>query len=686
MSALPDLTETQQEALQKHAYAMLNALEKGQAAPWVRADGSVDKELIALLARGVQTLPQTDQELFFHRMGEALSPRPIRERSGGDLLYHATEWLNAAGHAIAHPTPQAGRDSRLIDAPGDMLADLQPVVAYALLQHMRDLPEDAHTLAQDALILFARDASKGWGLSNAGLVDAVRDTQKYYFTGTDLPESSRDARYDAIRDAGLDTATLQDFVIEPRYRERFQIAAPADPSPISPAPDNPAPDASVSGQATEGEHGNAGDAGPVDANTGQDAAPGNSAEHSAAENAGAGNAENAETTHDASASGEAPAPDEGEWVHEEDYGIFQDQVLPAQDASLEAQGQAEPGHDRGDWPGRPAAKGSGRKGKGHRSSRSGRKDDVDDSTLSGVPDPYFQGQSTQQRADIFAPPYQPLPDAFQNQGAGQGNPAIFNQGGGGNRGNGGTFVTRGPGLFAGLGEFVSGLRRSPAPSRQKIAPLHEQMRDIHGQLAEQRAQRQQEARAEKQIQSADRFLSRFNERVDLYKAQEPIQEMMQRVHEDRSNRDQFVREGVSDAKTQDQRHQEWASHAWEKFFAKHPKLQSALTKLESDAEQIPELVNPALASMDQLNRDPRAEREALLAKLDRANENSQGLPPSVPGKKNLAQIMGSVLGAIKNFLSRLFGGATTTVSVQPASTANVTVVESVQSTQRRAGP
>lgn len=196
-------------------------------------------------------------------------------------------------------------------------------------------------------------------------------------------------------------------------------------------------------------------------------------------------------------------------------------------------------------------------------------------------------------------------------------------------------------------------------------------------------------RMQKKYQAADRFVSRLNERIDLFKAQEPVQEMFRRVHEDLETRAQFVRDGASGAKTQEQRHNEWATHAWERLFAKHPKLQGALTKLESDAEQIPELVNPAIAAMKQVDRDTSAEREALLAKVDRAKENSQGVPSSVPGKKNLGEILDGVIAAIKRFLSRLFGGAEVQ---QPAaapggsSVASAPSSEAVQTVRRRAGP
>jgi hypothetical protein len=193
---------------------------------------------------------------------------------------------------------------------------------------------------------------------------------------------------------------------------------------------------------------------------------------------------------------------------------------------------------------------------------------------------------------------------------------------------------------------------------------------------------------EKKYQSADRFVGRLNERIKLFKAQEPVQEMFRRVHDDLETRAQFVRDGASDAKTQEQRHNEWATHAWERLFAKHPKLHKALTKLESDAEQIPELVNPAIAAMKDVDRDTSAEREALLAKVDRAKENSQGVPSSVPGKKNLGAILDGVIAAIKRFLNRLFGGAEVQQPAAPggSSVGPAPSGETVQPVRHRAGP
>lgn len=674
MATLPDLPESQQESLQKHADAMLNAMERGQSAPWLKPNGELDHGLIALVARGVQTLPQDDQDLFFHRMGEVLAQSgTVRDRRVGNLLYQSTQLLNAAGHAIAHPKVDAERDARLAEVPSDLLADTREILAWSLVQHAREIPDDAHSLAQDALILYARDAGKGWGLSNADLADAVVQTQGYYFNHTELPEKSRNDRFDVLRDADLDMATLQDFVVEARYRTRFQIPDTAQPENDA-APESQATSASESRNETAGEtpQGNADSTDPSGAADAEVSPVDPGARTDDAQNAKPEAPKDADKSVSDSAHGEdepPPYPDElmDASFSEAEVAVFNDEVL----VSPVVKGiQDDEANARGDWPAGDALSGSKKKTSRQRAQAA--HDSQADAILQGFPTQGLQGSPFPPQNPAYGAPY-------------PGNGALGN---GGN--NGGNLVMRGPGLFAGLGNMASGLGAMAAnigrkPQASGHVPLHEQMQEIHGRRAEQRDEKRQQATAEKKYRSADRFLGRLNERIDLFKTQEPVQEMLRRVHQDLENRAQFVRDGVSDAKTQEQRHKEWSSHEWERFFAKNPKLQSALSKLESDAEQIPEMVNPALASTDQLNRDPRAEREALLAKVDRAQANSQGLPASVPGKKNLADIMGGVIGAIKRFLSRLLGGSEVVIATPHAAVSAMpdTVAPSIQ---RRAGP
>lgn len=664
MSALPDLPEQQQDSLQKHAYAMLSAMERGQSAPWLDKDGNMDSALVSLVARGVQTLSQSDQDVFFHRMGEALEQSgTVRDRRVGNILFHSTELLNAAGHAIAHPQPHAERDARLAEVPGDALADVRSVLALSLVQHARDITEDAHGLAQDALILYARDGGKGWGLSNSDLVDGVLQAQTYYFTETELPSSGRDAQYDAIRSPELDMTTFQDFVVESRYRTRFHLSD--DPAPNGDPDTHPDLSADVSKESAPSTPADPA-ANPSDKEDHPDA----TGEQSSANNDATTDPKATDKAQGTApdAQGEEPPPYPDEWIEvssetTEDVSVFQDRVLSADQGEQNNQGE----HDRGDWPGR--FEGAQRNGKNRqRQMRS-----KPHAPASGEPDstlPPFPNGFPQQ------PPLFPQQTGYGMQQNGiQG-------------GNGGTYMVRGEGLFSGLGNLAASFRRGPKPSASTTRPLHEQMREIHARSAEQRAERRQQANMDKKYRTADRFVSRLNERIDLFKSQEPVQEMFRRVHDDLETRAQFVRDGASDAKTQEQRHNEWATHAWERLFAKHPKLQSALSKLESDAEQVPEMVDPAIAALSQMDRDTSAEREALLAKVDRAKENSQGVPSSVPGKKNIGDILDGVIAAIKRFLSRLFGGAEVQQPAAPGGSSAVPAPsgESVQPVRRRAGP
>lgn len=671
MSALPDLSESHLQALQKHALTMLIAVERGQPVPWTRPDGSMDEFLIALLARGIQTLSQSHQESFFHRLGEAMEQKSTpRDRRGALLLYHSTEMLNAASHAIAHPKTDAERDSRLQDVPSSDITDVRKIVAQALIQHARDIPDDPHALAQDALILYMRDSAKGIGISDADLIGAILSAQAYYFDTPDVMTQPRDPRLDAVRHATLDMATLRDFVIESRYSERFMAPpapddpqgreTPSDQSPASDQDASAAPGASADATAEDKVASPDSNNGtqdvptdPTDANSGSSAPDGHGEEPPPYPD-DAWTPESMDQTSDDA----APSP-------------FNDQVL----------GSNASEHQRGDWPTdqRDASRHRKpqRQQKAHTAANpSGR---AERTNRQGWSDP----------SQNAAPSASPV---TQNGAA----PTIQE-----NITQGGAMV-RGPGLFSGLanglanglagglglaGGVTAGTVSSLFRKRGAVPSLHEQMQIIHDRSADIRAQQQKQIAAQQKWRSADRFVDNLNAHIDLFRHQEPIQDMLRRVHEDQQQRAQAVQDGA-DPHLQQKRHIEWANRAWEQVLSGNPKLRSALSRLESDAEQLPELVNPALSAMDQSDADMRGEQEALLAKMERAQKNSQGLPPSVPGTSSLGERIAGVFGAIKRFLARLFGyteaATASTVSASPAGPAQPSLEGGAA--RRRSGP
>lgn len=590
MADLPDLPESQITSLRAYAEATLSAIEANPGnLPWMTQDRGLDTGLIALVARGVQTMSAQNQEIFFHRLGEATAQRGALERSSMELLYHVVEALNAAGDHLARPQADAGRDERLLAVPGHLLDDWRTALAIGLMQHFRDVSADAYPLAQNTLIAFARDGAVGWGLNEAYLCEAIDTAQQYYFPGADeLPDRMGMIKA-VVRRADLDWKSLRAVIIGP------------DRDPAEPSAEVAA--SSGSNTAASGDDLNA--TGNTDSASGYPKDP---------------DGTGAEST------GQNP---------QQKDSIFTDGVLS--DASTADRGEPAHGRERGAWPGSKAWHRSGPKNP----------PGPDPDNLLQLP-PNIAAASS-----LFGPNGAHQNLAAQNTGLPNTSNVTIRQSALAGLSEGVDGLVGGVGgLFAGVGAVLS--RFVPRPD-----------------LAARRWQeRQNQQSLERQYRQGEQFVDRFNERLDLLQRDSRVQETFRAIAEDRQQRQEAIRDGA-DAHSQNTRHDAYVNAQWQKLLDAQPDLRDSLALLETDAERFPEMVNPALVALESLPGDPRGRQEALLAKLDRAREQSDGLPPSVPGKKSVSERLGNIFAAISRFLARLFGGSRVEVSTRPSTPAPV---------------
>jgi len=559
MATIPDLPESRVALLRSYAERTLAAIEANpDTLPWITGDRELDTGMMALVARGVHSLSADDQELFFHRLGEATAQRSALDRSSTELLYHVVEALNAAGQQLSSPHLATHRDERLLAVPGHLLESWRTVLGIGLLQHLREVPDDAYPLAQNALIVYARDSTVGWGLSDSELVRALDSVQRCYLPDAHTLTDREERNKSVVRRADLDWKDLRALIL---LSEPEAVAASADPAADSNAGNavgNPDPAGSAGHPQNPGNEGSE----PV---------------------------------------GHGPDPDDP---------LFTDRVLPADANQADHPGEAAYGREHTVWPEHQARHQNG-------------------------PDHW---PDLDPHNPLQPPPAPGAPGPSQQNGAPAGNITIRQSALSGlSEGVGGLAAGVG-GLFAGVGAVLS--RFAPRPD-----------------LVARRWQEQQIRRSlKRQYGQGERFLDRFNERLDLLQRDPRVQETFRTIAEDRLQRQEAVRDGA-DAQSQNARHAAYANTQWQKLLDTHPDLRDSLALLETDAERIPEEVIPALAALEDLPGDPRGRREALLAKLERAKEQADGLPPSTPDRKSLSERLGNVLAAISRFFARLFGGS-----------------------------
>lgn len=677
MAALPDSPEALNQKLSSFAQATLEAIERGQDVPWLRADRSIDAGQLALVARGIQAMGKVEQETYFHRLGEAVADASSFTRQSTELLYHSTESLNAAAYVVTHPAAQdLGRDERLSDIPSHHLDNLHLVLAHALMQHARDLDSDTPHLRQDALLLFARDTNNGLGISDDALANAVIGTQATYFHGDGFTDLDDPRLLEPLRGADLTMATLQEFVQEPRFQRRFPSTTATDdvgdvqdsgPADAQDAPEATGPENESAAEAAEShEHHPSGQHGPDDP-AGADTEPSPSETNQAQAET---EAQHGETS---SVEDGPPMPEDDGWIPDDDPtdSLFADAVLPEE---FQTPAPTPIVHDH-DWP-----SSSRRQQRGQR-QRHRNKPELDHSQNNGAATPTPQGAvpPVNPNNPLGLPPAQPMPSPF---------PTNQNSGFPGGAGNGPmTVVNKGPGLFGGLAQVISSFRsqKTPKPVNTTVPPLAQQMAAIHERQAEQREIKRENLRLQDTYQQADQFVSGFNDRLTKFRDQSPVQSLLRQANDDQRRRQEAVRDGA-DPKIQQQRHEEWVEQNWEKLFLARPELRDQLRGLENDAQKIPERVKPALTALDLIDRDTSAEREALLSKVSRAKIAGEGLPASVPGKKKLGEVLGEIVTLLRNFIARLFGlrEQETTPTAVPVEV--VATSAPSQSARRRAGP
>jgi hypothetical protein len=311
MATLPDLPESRVTLLRSYAERTLAAIEANpNTLPWITGDQELDTGMMALVARGVHSLSADDQELFFHRLGEAAAQRSALDRSSTELLYHVVEALNAAGQQLSRPHLTTQRDERLLAVPGHLLESWRTVLGIGLLQHLREVPDDAYPLAQNALVVYARDSTVGWGLSDSELVRALDSVQRCYLPDAHTLTDREEQNKSVVRRADLDWKDLRALIL---VSEPEAVDASADSSATSQA------DA-----AADPDGGNAsGDPDSTDS-TGHPQNRGNE---------GSG------------PTGDGPDPDDP---------LFTDKVLPADANQADHLDEPAHGHERTVWPEREA--------------------------------------------------------------------------------------------------------------------------------------------------------------------------------------------------------------------------------------------------------------------------------------------------------------------------------------------
>jgi hypothetical protein len=476
-------------------------------------------------------------------------------------------------------------------------------------------------------LLYARD-SAGWGLSDSELAQAIGEAQKTHFTDPDPTVGQGTNIRMALKNPDFSWEDVLDLVDENRYRAAHLLeplgestSGIADPDAVHQAEeahDQQSADSSEESQATEAGNN-----------------PPESVEHlGQAESDDGLGAESLEAIQNDEQGTEPPAdgpvnPDEG-------Y-LFDDGVLPVYDDEMDVREDTRAAHSRGDWPQAP--------------QKRPHKGDVH-----GEPVAQQKAAKDQMRGNPSGSPRQYPPPPDQNPWGGnmQGTPPYPPQ-----QPPQGREVVMGPSLLSSVGQGVGGLINgvgglfagvgsalSRLGPRSYTKPEPEQ--------TSQREDRKTVKSLEQTYRNAEQFLDRFGSRIDRLRNDERVLDTFQRIDVDRRRMQEAIRDGA-DAKVQEARHRQNTEQLWQRVMDHNSDLPRSLAMLESDAERLPELVDPALVALEGLPGDQRGKREALLAKLDRAKEQSEGLPPSTPGKKSLSERIGGIISAIKRFLERLFG-------------------------------
>ncbi|MBN6740386.1 hypothetical protein JKG47_07545 [Acidithiobacillus sp. MC6.1] len=609
MPGLPDTPELSEQKLRRYADVVVSAIEAGKGTPpWSEGDGPQSNARVqasALLARAIQAHSPAEQELLLSRISENLQVTGD-DPTGAAAIYHTIQALNAAASAMRNPDVSPIKDPRLNDIPESLQSAVHRLLAAALIQHVRQLPEDAQVTRQNYLLAFARHRD-GWNLSDDALRGAVIGAHRSYFEQPYV-QSADDSALAQVENPEFSMADLRTLVDESRYVAVFMDAQAIVTTPPQ-ADEGPDPDAKA--QAGGAEPGGQDEKVPP-------IAPGPGDEYLTPEYLDAAN----EAFMAAGESAGQP----------EDPALFHGEV-PASTESEDTDPLTGVPVFQGDRASRTRRqKRSGNNGTGREAHR--------ESATAALPDAGFGQQPQSQRPQPPEPVQQPIAPG---------------QGKGGN-----TYIKQGGGMLRGVADIVTAIRNKSG--KRSLAPsFADQVRAIHADREAAKPEREAEKAAAREeratnalFTAAGRQLDTLNNQSQAFLLHPASAATRYQIREAEKLMQQAIKDGA-DPVQQKTRFEEAKSRYWEKFFDANPKYREAVGRMEASADRLPEHLNPAFTALEGMGDRGAVEREQLMAKMNQLQRNSAEIPPSEPGRKTLGDRIGAVFAGIKAFFARLFG-------------------------------
>ena len=611
MPGLPDTPELSEQKLRRYADVVVSALEEGKGPPpWNEGDGPQSNESVqasALLARAIQAHSPAEQELLLSRISENLNVTG-GDPTGAEAIYHAVQALNAAAAAMRNPDVTPMKDPRLDDIPESLQSAVHRLLAAALIQHVRQLPEDAQVTRQNYLLAFARHGD-GWNLSDDELRHAVVGAHRSYFEQPYVQSAADDALAQ-VENPEFSMADLRTLVDEPRYVEAFKTERET-------APEATAEDT----------------------------------EHNAEGQTGSGVDADADASSDEMAPPSAAGPG--------DEYLTPEYMDGANEAFMAAEQPQDPALFHGEVPvstesqdidpltGVPVFQGDRASRTRNRQKRSGNAE-------TGHAGHRENASTAQLDAGFGQQPQRPFPQPpeYDQQGISLGQSA---QGRGGT-----TIIKQGGGMLRGMADIVTAIRNRPG-KRAGMPSFAEQVRAIHADREAAKPEREAAkaaAREEKTAKSlftaASRQLDTLNNQSQAFLLHPASAATRYQIRETEKQMQQAIKDGA-DPVQQRARFEEAKSRYWEKFFHANPKYRDAVSRMETSADRLPEHLNPAFTALEGMGDRGAVEREQLIAKMNQLQSSSAEMPPSEPGRKTLGERVSAVFAGIKAFFARLFG-------------------------------
>ncbi|MCR2831149.1 hypothetical protein NR402_12770 [Acidithiobacillus ferrooxidans] len=632
MPGLPDTTELNEQKLRRYADVVVSALEEGKGTPpWDEGDGPQSNESVqasALLARAIQAHSPAEQELLLSRISENLNVTG-GDPTGAESIYHTVQALNAAASAMRNPNVAPIKDPRLNDIPEHQQPMVQRLLAAALIQHVRQLPEDAQVTRQNYLLAFARHGD-GWNLSDDDLRRAIVGAHRSYFEQPYV-QSATDSTLAPVENPEFSMADLRTLVDEPRYVEAFRTEQAVVPNPQ----EADARDAADAGQPL-GEEPETTAEGPDQNAKAQagGAEPGDQDEKTPPSATGPG--DEYLTPEYLDAANEAFMTAGADDEQPEDPALFHGEVPgPTESEDLDP------------LTGVPVFQGDRASRTRNRQKRSG-------NGGTGRAAHRENAATAQPGAELGQQPQRPFqqPPEYDQQGIPLGQSAP---------GRGGTtIVKQGGGMLRGMADIITAIRnrpgkRSPQPSfADQVRAFHADREAAKPEREAAKAAAREDKAAKSLFTAASRQLDTLNNQSQAFLLHPASAATRYQIREAEKLMQQAIKDGA-DPVQQKTRFEEAKSRYWEKFFDANPKYREAVGRMEASADRLPEHLNPAFTALEGMGDRGVVEREQLIAKMNQLQRNSAEVPPSEPGRKTLGERVSAVFAGIKAFFARLFG-------------------------------